>query len=98
MKSTVRTLADIEYFVKVLIKESITVHPDTDFYSFINIRTGERTYSDDEADIRNKLMADSFNVCERLGVDIYEFVMDINIRETQFLSSLISIPDRLSNA
>ncbi|WP_374163812.1 hypothetical protein [Arcticibacter sp. MXS-1] len=89
MKSTVRTLADIEYFVKELIKESVAAHPDTDFYSFINIQTGERTYSDDEADTRNKLMADSFYVCERLGVDIYEFVMDINIRETQFLSSLI---------
>lgn len=89
MKRAVRTLGDIQRFAKELIKESVAFHSDTDFYSYVDIHTGERTYSDDEAETRNKLMADSFYVCELLGVDIYEFMIDINIRETQFFRSLI---------
>ena len=82
MKGAVRTLTDVEYFVKELIKESAAVHPDTDFHSYINIHTGERTYSDNEADTRNKLMTDSFEVCKSAGVDVCEFMMSISLRET----------------
>lgn len=92
MERAVRSLRDIEHFVKELIKESVAVSPDNDLYSYVNIQTGERTYSDNEAETRNKLMADSFYVCGRSGVDIYKFMMNINIRDSQFLNSLIPRP------
>jgi hypothetical protein len=82
MIRAVRPLKDVDFFVKELIRESVIVHPDSDFYSYVNIQTGEKTYLDDEAAVRNELIAESFGVCERSNIDIYEFMMDISIRET----------------
>lgn len=65
------------YHVRALFKhllenESLNFHPDEDFKNYIHLETKLPSYSIEEAELRNKLMQDCFNVCEREGTDIYE--------------------------
>ncbi|EOZ96151.1 hypothetical protein A33Q_2744 [Indibacter alkaliphilus LW1] len=73
MISKVKSIQDVEAFFKHLLEnESLNFHPDDDFRNYIHMETKLPSYSIEEAEFRNKLMKDCFNVCKREGTDIYE--------------------------
>lgn len=73
MIAEIKFINDVEAFFKHLLEnESLNFHPDEDFKNYIHLETKLPSYSIEEAELRNKLMQDCFNVCEREGTDIYE--------------------------
>lgn len=64
---------DISIFAKLLIyEEKLSLHPDDDFKDYIFYETKQQIYSEADADLRNQLMTQCFDVCEKNGHDIYE--------------------------
>jgi hypothetical protein len=73
LSTRITNISDVEQFANYLVnKEHVNLHPDDDFKSYICAETNEPAYSDAEAEKRNQLMEQCFDVCEREGVDIYE--------------------------
>ena len=82
MIDKITNLEDVEHFIKSLVQEKVNAHPDEDFNNYLNVETDEASYSSAEAETRNQLMKESFDVCEKAGVDIYDFMQDIYLTET----------------
>jgi hypothetical protein len=73
---------DVALFAKQLvIDESLNFHPDDDFNDYVK-DNGEPCYTTLEAEFRNLLMEQCFEVCEREGKDIYCLMMDVFLVET----------------
>lgn len=82
MLKQIKTTKDVVAFAKQLIKEGVNFHPDDDFKDYINLETKEPTYTKEEADFRNELMNQCFSVCEKKGVDIYDTMSEVALKET----------------
>ena len=82
MLKQIKTTKDVVAFAKQLIKEGVNFHPDDDFNDYINLETEKPTYTKDEAEFRNELMNQCFAVCEKNGVDIYDTMSEVALKET----------------
>ena len=82
MLKQIKTTKDVVAFAKQLIKEGMNFHCDTDFNDYINLETKEPSYTKEEADLRNELMNQCFSVCEKNGVDVYDTMGDVLLKET----------------
>ena len=89
----IRTLDDVNEFVIQLIAEGLNYHPDDDFANYVNIETGEPSYTPDEALLRNQINTQCFRFCESVGADIYDLSMEIFLKETG-LDKLIPLPSQ----
>lgn len=78
MKLTaINTIEDVIEVVRILIEEeNLNFHPDTPFEDYIVIQTKEPTYTAEEAELRNGLLNQAFELGERLGVDTHELMCD----------------------
>lgn len=75
--SHIRSVEDIKgLFHHLLEDRKLSYHPDDDFKDYVNFKTGERTFTDEEAGLYNRLMEEAFEVCEMAGVDIYGIGLD----------------------
>ena len=74
MIQEINTREDVELFTQQLIKEGTLFHPDDDFLDCINYTTKEATYSEMEANSRNQLMNQCFDVCSKLDLDVYQIM------------------------
>lgn len=75
MIKEINTIEDVKLFAFQLISdENLSFHPDNDFADYINMETGEATYSVEEVELRNNLMAKCFDICSKNEVDIYELM------------------------
>ena len=93
MLTKINTLTDVYQFAEILAKEEeVNFHPDDDFHEYINTETGEPTYNFLEAELRNQLMGQAFEVCEREGVDIYAYTMKPYLEATG-LDKVIPVPE-----
>ncbi|WP_462267783.1 hypothetical protein [Mucilaginibacter sp.] len=90
----INNLNDVELFMKQLIKEGVNAHPDDDFSQYVNIDTGEDTFTADDADIRNKMMKECFEVCDNENVDIYNLMQEIFLKETG-MDKFIPLPSTI---
>lgn len=77
MTEKIETIEDVTTFFLQLKEEDLNFHPDTPFEDYVNIETNERIYTDEESQIRNKLLDDCFTICDDADVDIYELGMEI---------------------
>lgn len=77
MIQTIKTISDVKTFFQQLLAEELNFHPDEDFSNYINGETKEATYTKEEADLRNKLMDQAFDVCEQNKVCIYEIAQEL---------------------
>jgi hypothetical protein len=96
MIAEISSLQEVELFMKQLISEGTNAHPDDDFNDYINTITGHQTYTAEQAAIRNSLMAESFIVCDRNQIDIYDLMQEIYLTETgmdQFIPKPSQITD-----
>jgi len=79
-----------------LLNEGLNSHPDEDFRNYINMNTDEPSYTEQEAEIRNLLMGQCFEVCESTGTDIYSFMQEIHLKFTG-LDKYIPLPSSLES-
>ena len=78
----IKSIADVTKFVTELLGEGLNYHPDENFENYVNMETGEPSYTAQEAMLRNRLNDQCFEVCEAAGADIYDISMEIFLKET----------------
>ncbi|MFC0513105.1 hypothetical protein ACFFGT_02800 [Mucilaginibacter angelicae] len=91
MIQEIHTIEDVEVFMRDLAKEGVNAHPDELFENYVNIKTNEPTFSAEDATLRNSLMERSFVICKDAGIDIYDFMQEIFLKETG-LDKYIPLP------
>jgi hypothetical protein len=91
MIQAITNIEDVSVFFHELLQEGVNAHPDEDFTQYINSETEDPTFSPTEAALRNNLMNTSFEVCEIAGVDIYDLMQEIYLKETG-LDQFIPLP------
>jgi hypothetical protein len=94
MLTEIRTVPDVEEFVKQLVKEGTNVHPDDDFHNYVNMNSDLPVYTPEEAEERNLLMGQCFEVCNHYHRDIYDVMQEIFLIETG-LDKFIPLPSQL---
>lgn len=93
MITSVKNIEDIKIFSRELIAEGCNFHPDDDFHGYVSIQTGDPTYTFKEAELRNNLMNQCFEVCAACNEDIYDITMEVFLLETG-LSEFIPLPSQ----
>lgn len=58
------TISDVENFITELYSNDEFFHLDDDAAHIVNIQTGERLFTDDEAQKINTLLEQAFTICE----------------------------------
>lgn len=74
MLRKIKNIDDVKLFANQLLNEGVNFHCDEDFNNYINSETNRKTYSKQKADFRNRLMNESFRICDKNGEDIYEIM------------------------
>lgn len=82
MMNKIYNMEDVKTFAANLIGEGTAFHPDNDFTDYINIKSGVSFYSEEEVNLRNRLMDECFIICEKVGEDIYQVMLEVYLRET----------------
>lgn len=83
-ESHINTVKDVEtFFHHIVFERKVNFHPDDMFEDYVSCEGGINTFTVEECTIYNRLMDESFSICEKSGVDIYE----IGLNE---LSSMIN--------
>jgi len=77
----IKSIEDVRTFFNQLHQEELNFHPDEDFCNYVNIKTGEPSYSAEEIAIRNNLLDQCFEICEKSGADIYELAIEIFMKD-----------------
>ena len=81
MIQEIKTVEDVKKFFEMLLAEGLNFHPDDMFETCVHTNTCELFYSDQESFVRNNLLAQAFDVCEKEDADIYELCVDIFMRD-----------------
>jgi hypothetical protein len=95
MIDKIETTANIKTFVEELLSEGVSFHPDDDFSDIVNIETDLPTYSDQQAEERNRLMAQCFLIAEQNEIDLYDLALELTLKDTG-LSNFIPLPSESS--
>ncbi|MBL7810931.1 MAG: hypothetical protein JNL57_01795 [Bacteroidetes bacterium] len=95
MITQIKNPEDVSTFAKILIQEGVSFHPDDDFESYINFKTGLPLYTPEEAQQRDMLMNACFTICEENGIDIYDHMLETFLIETK-MAEFIPLPSLLS--
>lgn len=78
MITLIQTTSDVEKFINCLIlEENLNFHPDEDFRNYVLLDTGLSSYTEEEAELRNHLLDECFDVCEKYEADIYQIGIEI---------------------
>ena len=75
MITQITNVEDVATFAQHLIHvEKLSVHPDDDFADYTTYETRLPFYTEKEAELRNQLMNQCFDVCEQNNIEIYEII------------------------
>ena len=75
-----KTVQEVKEFFKYLANErKLNFHPNDDFANYVSYDEKTPSFTKEEVDVYNRLMEESFKVCDATGVDIYE----IGLQELQ---------------
>ena len=62
--SQITNIEEVKEFFRYIVYDlDINFHPDDDFKDYVSYKTGERTMDDEQAELYNRLMDESFDVC-----------------------------------
>lgn len=76
-ESHIKTIADVKAFFHHLANECrISFHPDDNFTDYF-YSNNVRIFSDEDAALYNRLMDESFDVCKKADIDIYDLAYEI---------------------
>lgn len=71
-ESKIATVSDVkDFFLHLVCERSLYFCPDDRFEGYISSHDGKRLFTQEECAIYNRLMDESFDVCEKNGADIY---------------------------
>lgn len=71
--SHIRSVEDVKAFFHYLVDErKVNFHPDDDFADYICNDDKTPSFTKEEVMMYNRLMEESFDVCEKTNVDVYE--------------------------
>ena len=71
--SHINSVKDVEVFFHHLVDErKVNFHPDDDFANYICLADKTPSFSVEEVTVYNRLMDESFDVCDKADVDIYD--------------------------
>ena len=80
-ESHITTAEEVKSFFRHIVYDlGINFHPDDDFKNYVNYETGKRTMNNDQAELYNRLMDESFEVC---GEEVYEIGSDLLFQRLQ---------------
>lgn len=69
----IKTIDDVKRFFHHLTSErKLSFHPDDDFSDYVFFSNGKPAFTTDEVKVYNRLMDESFDVCEKAHVEIYD--------------------------
>lgn len=76
------SVEDVKTFFHHLLDErKVNFHPDDDFRDYSFYADGKPVFTEQEAAVYNRLMEESFDVCDKAHADIYdigfEMMMDL---------------------
>ena len=72
-ESHIKSVKDVEIFFHHIVSErKVNFHLDDMFEDYVSCEGGINTFTLDECAIYNRLMDESFAVCKKDDVDIYE--------------------------
>lgn len=78
MLSSITSIQDVTtFFHHLILEENLNFHPDEDFRNYVLLDTGLSSYTEEEAELRNHLLDECFDVCERYQADIYQIGIEI---------------------
>lgn len=68
---------DVVIFFHHLVSErKISFRPDDDFIDDVFFSSGKSVFSEEEVSLYNRLMGESFDLCEKSNIDIYSLGFD----------------------
>lgn len=75
-ESHILSVKDVEaFFHHIVFERKVNFHPDDMFEDYISCESGINTFTIEECAIYNRLMDESFKICEKERIDIYEIGM-----------------------
>ena len=75
--SHIKSVKDVEaLFHHIVFERKVNFHPDDMFEDYVSCEGGINTFTIEECAIYNRLMDESFAVCKKEGVDIYEIGLE----------------------
>ena len=79
----IESVNDVEAFFHHLVGDhKVNFHPDDNFADYISIEAKTPSFTNDEVSLYNRLMDACFDVCETVGVDIYEMAISAHSKTT----------------
>lgn len=82
MLTRITTMEEAGDFAVQILREGVSFHPDDDFNDYVFFKENRPCYTADDAALRNRLMDECFALCEKEGIEIYEFMLAITLKET----------------
>lgn len=77
-ESHIKSIEDVKTFFHHLVNErKVNFHPDDDFADYIGYEDKTPTFTEEEVFLYNRLMEESFDVCEEANADVYEIGFDV---------------------
>ena len=77
-ETRITSVDDVKAFFHHLGNErNLNFHPDDRFEDYVSCDDGSNTFSQEECSVYNRLMDESFDVCEKNGVDIYAIGLEL---------------------
>lgn len=76
-ESHIKSVKDVETFFHHIVSErKVNFHPDDMFEDYVSCESGINTFTLGECAVYNRLMDESFAICENEGVNIYEIGLE----------------------
>lgn len=93
MIKEIKTIKDVQDFAKHIINEGVSFHPDDDFNDYVFFKKNKPCYTKEEADFRNQLMEQCFQICENERADVYAVMLEVTLKETG-MDKFIPLPSQ----
>ena len=76
-ESHIKSVKDVKTFFHHIVSErKVNFHPDDMFEDYVSCEGGINTFTLGECALYNRLMDESFAICENEGVDIYSIGLE----------------------
>ncbi len=73
----IRTIRDVHQFIKCVALEIDNFHPLVEFQDYTRPDSYFRRYTDGEAETRNELLEQCFNVCAGYTPDFFTYLLEL---------------------
>lgn len=87
INSHIKSVEDVKAFFHHIVSErKLNFHPDDNFADYINYGNKTPSFIEYKVTVYNRLMEESFIVCEKVGIDTYAIGLD-KLQEAMYLKT-----------